>query len=100
MVRCGSSLLILLLSLSFALCSGCSHGSFSKVASKEASPAICDDCRRDDFKNYVPCYADVPGYRKCTLCTKDCCRPGQDRCCCLHNGNRDCVGVCVTRKGK
>jgi hypothetical protein len=66
------------------------------------SPNICNDCEKDDFKNYTPCYAVVNGKRNCDLCDAACCEiaPGKrDRCCCLHAGRRDdCFKVCITKK--
>lgn len=51
---------------------------------------ICDDCRKDNFQNYVSCS------RVCDLCTVDCCKAGADRCCCLHRRD-DCFTVCVAK---
>ena len=59
---------------------------------------ICDPCKDEYFKNYVPCSTPDAQGRKCDLCDEKCCSPGRDRCCCIHRRD-DCFKVCVTRRG-
>tara|TARA_R110002020_G_scaffold154188_2_gene333712 strand:+ start:88 stop:453 length:366 start_codon:yes stop_codon:yes gene_type:complete len=70
---------------------------------KHGKSNICNDCKKDNYANYQPCYIAYPNMkgRVCDLCDVKCCdlpTPG-DRCCCLHRRD-DCFTVCVARRLK
>ena len=47
---------------------------------------ICQDCARDNFANYQPCWKPKPGQKACQICVEhNCCMTVQDDCCCWHN---------------
>lgn len=78
---------------------GCQTAPVQKVSSDSSN--ICNDCTKDNFKSYVPCYVSQNGKRACDLCDVKCCdfpeNGGTDRCCCLHRRD-DCFTVCVTTR--